>query len=232
MDDDRTSPRAIALEERRRWLQRVPPRKRLEAAGAEHRLRNLQDGFRSALGPNIAPDASARMETGPEPGAATEPASRGEESGGAVTAVTIVSEPSPVSIVLPVVASDPASSDPANRRLEGPGAALRLQSLQARFRRVGPRHKRQVRVTAGDLGEWFLIAAIGVVVGVSAAQFAIHIEKFGSFDLAWRHLAAAPNCDSARRFGVAPARRDEAGYWPDHDADNDGIACESAPGWK
>jgi hypothetical protein len=41
-----------------------------------------------------------------------------------------------------------------------------------------------------------------------------------------RHLAAAPNCAAARRVGLAPARRGEPGYYPQHDADNDGIACE------
>ncbi|MER9165284.1 excalibur calcium-binding domain-containing protein [Mesorhizobium sp. M7A.F.Ca.US.010.02.1.1] len=33
-----------------------------------------------------------------------------------------------------------------------------------------------------------------------------------------RHLAAFPNCTAARRG--------EPGYWPTHDADHDGIACE------
>jgi hypothetical protein len=41
-----------------------------------------------------------------------------------------------------------------------------------------------------------------------------------------KHLAAFPNCDAARAVGLAPARRGEPGYWPAHDADRDGIACE------
>ncbi|MBZ9741988.1 MULTISPECIES: excalibur calcium-binding domain-containing protein [unclassified Mesorhizobium] len=41
-----------------------------------------------------------------------------------------------------------------------------------------------------------------------------------------RHLAAFPNCTAARLVGLAPARRGEPGYWPTHDADHDGIACE------
>lgn len=44
-----------------------------------------------------------------------------------------------------------------------------------------------------------------------------------------RHLAAAPNCNAARAVGLAPARRGQPGYWPSHDADNDGIACEPWP---
>jgi hypothetical protein len=41
-----------------------------------------------------------------------------------------------------------------------------------------------------------------------------------------RHVAAAPNCAFARIVGLAPARWGEAGYYPHHDADRDGIACE------
>nr|WP_202292921.1 excalibur calcium-binding domain-containing protein [Mesorhizobium sp. 131-2-1] len=43
---------------------------------------------------------------------------------------------------------------------------------------------------------------------------------------ALRHLAAFPNCTAARFVGLAPARRGQPGYWPTHDADRDGIACE------
>jgi len=41
-----------------------------------------------------------------------------------------------------------------------------------------------------------------------------------------RHLAAFPNCDAARAIGLAPANAGEPGYWPRHDRDGDGIACE------
>jgi hypothetical protein len=41
-----------------------------------------------------------------------------------------------------------------------------------------------------------------------------------------RHYIAKSNCDSARAMGLAPARRGQPGYWPSHDRDNDGIACE------
>ncbi|RUX00540.1 excalibur calcium-binding domain-containing protein [Mesorhizobium sp. M8A.F.Ca.ET.202.01.1.1] len=43
---------------------------------------------------------------------------------------------------------------------------------------------------------------------------------------ALRHLAAFPNCAAARAVGLAPARKGQPGYWPTHDADKDGIACE------
>jgi len=41
-----------------------------------------------------------------------------------------------------------------------------------------------------------------------------------------RHVLAAPSCDFARLMALAPARQGEPGYWPQHDADRDGIACE------
>ena len=44
-----------------------------------------------------------------------------------------------------------------------------------------------------------------------------------------KHLAAAPNCDAARAVGLAPARRGQPGYYPQHDRDRDGIACEPWP---
>jgi Excalibur calcium-binding domain len=48
-----------------------------------------------------------------------------------------------------------------------------------------------------------------------------------------RHLLAAPNCDAERTVGLAPARRGQPGYWPSHDADSDGIACEPRrPRWR
>lgn len=39
-------------------------------------------------------------------------------------------------------------------------------------------------------------------------------------------VAYFANCAAARAAGVAPLRRGDAGYRPDLDRDNDGIACE------
>jgi hypothetical protein len=41
-----------------------------------------------------------------------------------------------------------------------------------------------------------------------------------------RQVLAASNCAAARAVGLAPPRRGQLGYWPRHDADRDGIACE------
>jgi len=42
-----------------------------------------------------------------------------------------------------------------------------------------------------------------------------------------RHIASVLNCDAVREYGLAPARKGQPGYWPMHDADNDGIACDA-----
>ena len=44
--------------------------------------------------------------------------------------------------------------------------------------------------------------------------------------VALKHIASFPNCDAARALGLAPANKGEPGYWPQHDADGDGKACE------
>jgi Excalibur calcium-binding domain len=46
---------------------------------------------------------------------------------------------------------------------------------------------------------------------------------------ALRHAAAAPNCTAARVVALAPAWRGQPGYYPQHDRERDGIACEPVP---
>jgi hypothetical protein len=52
-----------------------------------------------------------------------------------------------------------------------------------------------------------------------------------SQDMTRRHHEARRNCNAARAVGLAPARRDEPGYWNHLDADNDGISCEPWQPW-
>lgn len=44
-----------------------------------------------------------------------------------------------------------------------------------------------------------------------------------------RHGLSSPNCTAARIMGLAPATRGGPGYYPEHDRDKDGIACEPWP---
>jgi hypothetical protein len=65
-----------------------------------------------------------------------------------------------------------------------------------------------------------------------AALFYPAAENLSRWPLtvALRHVAAAPNCMAARAVGLAPAWRGQPGYYPQHDRDRDGIACEPSPG--
>ena len=47
-----------------------------------------------------------------------------------------------------------------------------------------------------------------------------------------KHLASSPNCAAARAMGLAPAIKGQPGYWPSHDADDDGKSCEPLPQWR
>jgi hypothetical protein len=40
------------------------------------------------------------------------------------------------------------------------------------------------------------------------------------------HITSSPNCAAARTVDLTTAYRGQPGYWPSHDRDRDGIACE------
>mgnify|MGYP003700411723 CR=1 FL=1 len=102
--------------------------------------------------------------------------------------------------------------------------------LRARFARFSGRSfgwtKRKRRLVLG-------LAAISVVGFILGASLSAATE--GAAERDWpvsvllRHIAAAPNCEHARAVGLAPARIGEPGYYPSHDRDRDGIACEPWP---
>lgn len=49
--------------------------------------------------------------------------------------------------------------------------------------------------------------------------------EMGSFELAARHIAAAPHCETAKLVGLAPALRGEPGYWAHNDDSGAGLSC-------
>lgn len=71
-----------------------------------------------------------------------------------------------------------------------------------------------------------LIIGAGVAVSVYVG---IRLLSPWPLLLTLQHLGSIGNCDAARAMGVAPARQGEPGYWPSHDADGDGVACEPWP---
>ena len=89
-----------------------------------------------------------------------------------------------------------------------------------------------------SLGRWLPFwprrihpAAISIV-GLGGAYLALSLLSPWPPLLTVRHILAAPNCTAARAVGLAPAWRGNPGYYPKHDADNDGWACEPLPRWK
>ena len=108
-----------------------------------------------------------------------------------------------------------------------PQAEAALRRLHRRFAKVSRRLDRRSR--AGQRTWWALVIAtvfIGALGGYALA--APGSSAWGPLTTL-RHLAAEPNCAAARAVGLAPARRGEPGYWPQHDRDSDGIACEPWP---
>jgi len=80
------------------------------------------------------------------------------------------------------------------------------------------RHRHQAPIAA--------FAAVAVVA--LAYPVVVNLSRW-PLSVAIRHAAAAPNCAAARMVGLAPARRGQPGYYPQHDRDRDGIACEPWP---
>ena len=74
------------------------------------------------------------------------------------------------------------------------------------------------------LRSFFRLAAMWLVAGILVFGL-MRLSPFSPIDTL-RHIAAFPNCAAARAVGVAPANRGEPGYWPQHDRDGDGVACE------
>ncbi|MCX7586227.1 excalibur calcium-binding domain-containing protein [Phenylobacterium sp. 58.2.17] len=110
---------------------------------------------------------------------------------------------------------------------------LRLKQINARFKAVTPRrYRRRWRPSVSAvLVSIMVIGAIGFVLMLPQNHLADPAMVDMSIKDRVRHLLAAPNCSAARLVGATPARRGEPGYWDDHDADHDGIACEPIPAW-
>ena len=98
-----------------------------------------------------------------------------------------------------------------------------LRGLKRRFRAVSRRYERAVmlRRLRRRARMWALLAG-----GAAALYLGLNSLSPWPLTVALRHIAAAPNCSAARVVGLAPARRGQPGYWPSHDRDGDGLACE------
>jgi hypothetical protein len=78
--------------------------------------------------------------------------------------------------------------------------------------------------TRGTLIGMSLALVLGV--GAGAAYLTVEALSPGPILTLLKHVAAAEGCRTAHALGLTPAQRGEPGYWPHHDGDDDGIACE------
>ena len=109
------------------------------------------------------------------------------------------------------------------------GPEVRAQRLKRRFQKVSRRLDQRV-------GRRQLLRSarmpVMVALGAGAITWGLMTAPWSATESSWsamtsaKHLPAAPNCDAARAVGLAPAYRGQPGYWPRHDRDDDGIACE------
>lgn len=72
--------------------------------------------------------------------------------------------------------------------------------------------------------EYLLAAVVGAVIGF------VLVSSPWPVGATLKHWAAAPNCTAAWTVGLPRAHKGQPGYYPRHDADGDGIACEVMPG--
>jgi hypothetical protein len=109
-----------------------------------------------------------------------------------------------------------------------------LRRLKGRLQKVSNRYFRNLN---RQNSYRFAALAILLAVGSFAATLGLLVFKPwsalppSSWTLATygKHIAAFPNCSAARLVGLAPAYKGQPGYWPWHDRDKDGWACEPYP---
>lgn len=115
----------------------------------------------------------------------------------------------------------------------GTWRGARQYNFEEEYRRKkAARHKRIARERWVRLRKTLWWPTVLMMILVLAALIAWRPMQSVQINSVWdgvRHLASAPNCSAARAVGLAPARRGQPGYWPSHDADNDGTACEPWP---
>jgi hypothetical protein len=76
---------------------------------------------------------------------------------------------------------------------------------------------------------WLVVLAVSGAGLSAAAAIAALRHPIYPLGLALRHEIAGWHCGAARLVGLAPSYRGGPGYWPERDADRDGIACEPFP---
>ncbi len=121
---------------------------------------------------------------------------------------------------------------PQGRRIQpGRDPEKELSGLQRRFGAISRRYERS-RARAmmfrrlGARTRTIANAAMLAAVAVAVPFVLLKTLSPWPVGATLRHIVAAPNCDAAHSVGLAPSRKGQPGYWPRHDADDDGVACE------
>jgi Excalibur calcium-binding domain. len=118
------------------------------------------------------------------------------------------------------------------RTVETPDPDPAVRALRKRFTAISRSADRRRLGRSLTRKTWRGLTGI---LAAGAALFALAQLSPWPLQTTIRHLAASPNCQTARAVGLAPSSRGQPGYWPWLDADHDGIACEPwrthARGW-
>jgi len=70
------------------------------------------------------------------------------------------------------------------------------------------------------------LATLSIAVGLALPFVLMKLLSPWPLMTTIRHVASVLNCDAARAYGLAPARKGQPGYWSWHDADRDRVACD------
>lgn len=92
-------------------------------------------------------------------------------------------------------------------------------------RTVRPAGTFRRRIGRYERGRLMATCAAAVAFGFAAPILVEAVSPWPA-GVTVRHVLSGANCDMARLFGLAPALRGMPGYWPQHDTDGDGMACE------
>jgi hypothetical protein len=111
-------------------------------------------------------------------------------------------------------------------RSQRPRPGKELRRLKGRFQAGARRQERALKLRRAYRRAKIPVLAASVALVLYVVL--IHLSPWPPM-VTLKHIVSSRNCDAAREMGLAPAYRGDPGYWPSHDRDGDGIACEAWP---
>jgi Excalibur calcium-binding domain len=117
---------------------------------------------------------------------------------------------------------------------QGRDPEAELRRLKGCFQKVSSRYFRRVKLRRSY--RFTILVVLAAVASFAVTMGVMPLQPWSALSSSpWtaamqaKHIAAYPSCTAARAVGLAPAYRGQPGYWPQHDRDKDGIACEPYP---